>query len=303
MRTALRSSLLCWLGLWWSVAGIQAGAQVFNSRDVVAWVGGEELVAATEFGYLESVLLRAFPAQQLTFRNLAWEGDTAFEQARELNYPSLERQLDDVGASVVVVQFGQMEALGGAARLSEFVQSYERLLDRLTASQKRVVIILAPTPPKPGSATAMRFSAWKLYTDAIREMAVRRGVLSVTGEEEVAFAKEDYRDELHLNERGHQVWAQKVARALNAVPPSLKLTTEEERRLLEAVREKNRLWFSYARPQNWAFLNGDRTSQPSSRDHLDPSKRWFPDEMKAWLPLIAAEETKIWNLARGTSGR
>ena len=53
------------------------------------------------------------------------------------------------------------------------------------------------------------------------------------------------------------------------------------------------LWFHYWRPQNWAFLNGDRTEQQSSRDHRDPSIRWFPEEMKQWLPLVAAKETEI----------
>ena len=39
--------------------------------------------------------------------------------------------------------------------------------------------------------------------------------------------------------------------------------------VLHALRQlliaKNRLWFDYWRPQNWAFLAGDRTAQPSSR--------------------------------------
>jgi hypothetical protein len=64
-----------------------------------------------------------------------------------------------------------------------------------------------------------------------------------------------------------------------------------------AIVAKNRLWFHYTRPQNWAFLAGNRTNQPSSRDHLDPSKRWFPEEMEQWVPLIEAKEKEIWALA------
>jgi hypothetical protein len=63
------------------------------------------------------------------------------------------------------------------------------------------------------------------------------------------------------------------------------------------IRAKNRLWDRYRRPQNWAFLAGDRTTQPSSRDHLDPTKRWFPEEMKEFTPLIEAKEREIWDLA------
>jgi hypothetical protein len=68
--------------------------------------------------------------------------------------------------------------------------------------------------------------------------------------------------------------------------------------LLAVIRAKNRLWFDYWRPQNWAFLAGDRTAQPSSRDHLDPSKRWFPPEREAFLPLIEAKEKEIDALAQ-----
>jgi hypothetical protein len=68
-------------------------------------------------------------------------------------------------------------------------------------------------------------------------------------------------------------------------------------RLRQVVVAKNRLWFNYWRPQNWAFLGGDRTEQPSSRDHRDPKIRWFPTEMEKFVPLIAAKEREIAELA------
>jgi hypothetical protein len=63
------------------------------------------------------------------------------------------------------------------------------------------------------------------------------------------------------------------------------------------IRAKNRLWERYRRPQNWAFLAGDRVSQPSSRDWRDPNKRWFPEEMEQFVPLIEQKEKEIWELA------
>ena len=68
--------------------------------------------------------------------------------------------------------------------------------------------------------------------------------------------------------------------------------------LRNEVRAKNRLWFDYSRPQNWAFLGGDRTEQPSSRDHRNPNIRWFPLEMEEFVPLIEAKEREIVELAR-----
>ena len=64
-----------------------------------------------------------------------------------------------------------------------------------------------------------------------------------------------------------------------------------------AVAEKNTLWFRYTRPTNWAFLAGDRTEQPSSRDHRDLKVRWFPSELEQFVPLIAEAEHRIEKLA------
>jgi hypothetical protein len=68
-------------------------------------------------------------------------------------------------------------------------------------------------------------------------------------------------------------------------------------KLRQRIAKKNRLWFNYWRVQNWAFLAGDRTEQPSSRDHVDRTKRWFPAEREQFLPLIDAKEEEIWALA------
>jgi len=68
-------------------------------------------------------------------------------------------------------------------------------------------------------------------------------------------------------------------------------------RLRQVVVTKNRLWFNYWRPQNWAFLGGVRTEQPSSRDYRNPAIRWFPAEMEKFVPLIEAKEREIAELA------
>ncbi len=74
-------------------------------------------------------------------------------------------------------------------------------------------------------------------------------------------------------------------------------------KLHQLIVAKNKLWFDYWRVQNWAFLAGDRTNQPSSRDHLDPSKRWFPAEREEILPLIEAREKEIDALAEKLAGK
>ena len=75
------------------------------------------------------------------------------------------------------------------------------------------------------------------------------------------------------------------------------LQPDSVERLRELIQEKNRLWFYYWRPMNWAFLRGDRTEQPSSRDHRDPNIRWFPAEMEKFPPLIEVKEREIARVA------
>src|SRR5438874_2546924 len=68
----------------------------FKKGDIIALVGGEDMVVASEYGYFELLLTRALPDYHLRFRNLAWEGDTVFEQHRDLNFPTWEEQLDKI---------------------------------------------------------------------------------------------------------------------------------------------------------------------------------------------------------------
>jgi hypothetical protein len=82
-------------------------------------------------------------------------------------------------------------------------------------------------------------------------------------------------------------------------PPSeLTALLQPEESLRQSIIAKNKLWFDYWRPQNWAFLAGDRINQPSSRDWRDPSIRWFPPEREEFLPLIKAKEKEIDALAQ-----
>lgn len=270
--------------------------------DVVAFVGGEEMVAAAETGHLELLLTRALPEARLKFRSLAWEGDTVYEQPRDLNYPSLNDQLDEIGATVVLVQFGLMECLAGPAHLPNFTDAYTKLAQRLGAGGKRRLILLTPTPVADERSLGARFAALPAYVEAIRALAAREHLPVLSPAEEIKLAPANYRDGIHLNDSGHQALAAALARRLGAAAGN-EPTSTDELRLADAIRAKNRSWYHYARPQNWAFLNGDRTIQPSSRDHLDPSKRWFPEEMKQWLPLIAGKEEEIWTLANRLGGK
>ncbi len=292
------------------IADLRAAEPFFKPNDVVALVGGEDMVVAAELGYLETLIQLALPDHHLKFRSLAREGDTVFEQRRDLNYPKLEDQLDKIGATVVICQFGQMESLAGKEKVADFVAAYEKLIGRLSGGGKRRLAMVEPvfvTDAANDYLTAIWSLAERLSLKVVMSFA-NYGVPDAKGVK--AFAqplpkwepKEIWKqDRVHLAEAGHFQMAQSVFSKLIRDQASTRDVSEGYMEALNAgtktITAKNRLWYYYYRPQNWAFLAGDRTNQPSSRDHLDPSKRWFPEELEKFVPLIDAKDAEIWALA------
>jgi hypothetical protein len=291
-----------------SVGG-EAGAAVWTLRqgDLVVFTGGEDMVATQENGYMEMLLQLSCAAEHIRYRNMAWEGDTVYEQRRDLNFASWSNQLQRVGATIVVAQFGQSESLQGKEKVSQFIRAYEKLLDTFEAQRRRVVV-LSPTPFEKTDSFDLttRNDDLKIYVEAIRDLAKQRAYpfvdlfrplrKSAGGEPHLT------RDGLHLTARGHWLAAQETGRQLGWSAPEIRLTMDASsgtisppkfERMRQAIREKNQLWFDYWRPMNWAFLHGDRIEQPSSHDHRNPKVRWFPQEMEQFLPLIEAKEREV----------
>jgi hypothetical protein len=300
----------CWLLATALVAAEPASGEAeafFKKNDVVALVGGEDMVVASELGYLEFLLVREYPEYRLKFRCLAWEGDTVFEQPRMLNYPPLEKQLDEIGATVVLMQFGQMECLAGRDKLPDFIAAYQRLIERLRGAGRRVALFspMVREDSRPGREATSLLS----YARAIEQLASEMEVgLHRSDSIDPARDHRMLRDGNHLSPAGHAIKAESftgsAGRQSRGSPlidringATGTLSDKREERLRQLIGEKDRLWFNYYRPQNWAFLAGDRISQPSSHDYRDPTKRWFPDEMQQFLPLIEAKEKEIWALA------
>ena len=311
MRPLLLSALLAFAigaaGL--GAAGL-ADEPFLRPNDVIALVGGEDMVAAAEYGYLELLLTRALPAHKLKFRCLAWEGDTVFEQPRQLNYPKLEQQLNEIGATVVICQFGHMESLAGKEKLPEFISAYEKLIARFSAGGKRRIVIVSPRRFQHLDASpdfTTENGDIEKYALALRKLADSAQARFIhTSDLSGGQVVQDTRDGVHGNYHGIYDASNSIALALEEKIELLGLADDGPPEVIkpprvEALRQliiaKNRLWFDYYRPQNWAFLAGDRTTQASSRDHLDPSKRWFPPEREQFLPLIEKKEQEIWALA------
>lgn len=264
----------------------------FRTNDVVAFVGGTDVVTAQQAGHLEALLTIHYRPLKLRFRNFGWEGDTVFAQPRDFGFPPLEKHLEHARATVIVFQFGRGEALDRHPA-DEFIAAYKNFLERFTNLTSRFLLVIPPRFDKsagllPDLSLNNRLAAD--YAKGIRQLKLPTiDLSSVTAD-------------LQIAARGHALIAAEFARQLGlAAPPETDASSAWLNPAFEKVRQtvivKNQLWFDYWRPQNWAFLGGDRVSVPSSRDHLNPKVRWFPAEMEKFLPLIAKQEAEIRQLA------
>jgi predicted neuraminidase len=277
-----------------------ASAFPLQTNDVVAFLGGGDVAAALFTGHLESLLAAEYPGAR--FRNFGWEGDTVFAQKRDFNFPPLSEHLKSAGAGVVVLQFGRIESMNGTNDLARFEAAYETLLDQFAPLASRLAMVtpveFEASPAFPVNV-ARHNIALNEYAEAIRRLADARGLQLIDLNQQLRDrSKLLTRDGLQFTDEGHGALALAFARELSIssqtkAQPNGSWNDARLEQLRLDIQAKNRLWFDYWRPQNWAFLGGDRITQPSSRDHNDPKIRWFPEEMKRYVSLIADAEEKI----------
>ena len=108
-----------------------------QAGEIIVTLGQGILDRDARAGGIESALAATFAALRPRFRPMAWEGDTVYQQWREANFGSLHAQLTATGATLVLAQFGQMEAFDGPERIEEFTAAYAQLLAQVPASARR----------------------------------------------------------------------------------------------------------------------------------------------------------------------
>ncbi|HEY0551629.1 MAG TPA: GDSL-type esterase/lipase family protein [Verrucomicrobiae bacterium] len=308
-------------GLWCVISASLLAAEplrAFNLRtnDVVGFVGGSDVAAAQFTAHLETLLAVKFPGAR--FRNFGWEGDTVFAQPRDVGFPPLTNHLERAGVTVLFLEFGRAEALNATKTAPEFLEAYEKLLRQFPQDSSRIILV---TPPpfedagKPLPDLSKRNKELAEYAKVVRALGQRRGLPVVELFSEFGgsapAAPRLTENGLQFTPRGQALLATGFVRQLGFGDLAAAAGTIDEQgvwsnaqfeKLRQLVMEKNKLWFNYWRPQNWAFLGGDRTTQPSSRDHRDPKVRWFPAEMEKFLPLIRAKEVQMEQVAAQLRG-
>ncbi len=311
--------LLCVLWLVCSTGYAAAQSFELKPNDVIALTGGSNMERTRFNGYLQTSLIASKPELKIKVRNFGWEGDTVFEQWRDggqtekldpkraaaerriqaetgtdswRQQRDWRQQLKEVGATVVIAQFGQMESLNGIEKLPQFIEAYERLIEEFADEGRRVVLV-TPVPFEGGPHGENPNLKLVAYSTAIKTLAKRLGIHCIDlSPWIIATMPQRTENGYQLNDAGHHMAAHSIAEGVGIKP----VTNEAVR---AQVLEFERLWFDYWRPMNWAFLMGDRTNVPYSKDWKDSTRRIFPQEMEDFRPLLDQAEKNIWAAIEG----
>jgi hypothetical protein len=208
--------------------------------------------------------------------------------------------------------------------LVEFKTAFEKLLATVEKVTPNIVVIGPPLfekKPPPLPDLSVKNDDVRAYNGALRHLAAERGYefadgtvgmngmvdLNINGfdqDPKYLVHCDVTTDGVDLSDHGRSSLAHEIRFALSIPdvrlwqgrPEVLQRFRDNERAIRAALALKNRLWHDYWRPSNWAFLHGDRTNQPSSRDPVNPQIRLFPAEQEKYLPLIKEAEDNIFQL-------
>jgi lysophospholipase L1-like esterase len=216
-----------------SVEGLsQAAKKTFElaDGDRVVFVGNTFFERDLKFNHLEAALTSRWPARNVTFRNLGWDGDTVWGDARAEfgsaadGFNSLSKHVADLKPTVIFVAYGLSESYAGAGGVDPFVAQLDKMLDMLSRTQARLVLLSPirhedlgrPLPDPENHNRDLR-----LYVDATAKVAVRRG-LDFVNLFDLAGSKEQplTQNGIHLNDRGYRAATWTLERALG-LPPLL----------------------------------------------------------------------------------
>ena len=272
------------------------------NEDMMVFIGPENTVIEQRVGWLETALALGLHDKQPRFRHMGWEGDTVYRQNRMMNWGSWQENLDAVGATTIIVWFGQMEALDSTKTPDDFAIAYAALLDQLAKRSPRIVLISPPPFEQPPDSRVpdnrSRNVIVKQHAEAARKLASQRGYVFIDLftplAQRASIATPLTRDGIHFTAEGMFEISGLIARGLGVPGPSL-----GDNSLRAAIVEKNRLWFNTWRPMNWAFAYGDRTTQPFAQPA--DGKPSFVDELARHQPLIAHGDATVQAIAAGES--
>ena len=167
-----------------SVAAPPAEKFELRDGDRVAFLGNTFFEREQAYAYLETLLASRFPDHDVSFRNIAWSGDTVFGHARaafdtpEQGFERLLKVTREVKPTVLFISYGMGESFEGDAGLPAFRSGLDRLLDKLAEHKARTVLV-SPIrheqlpPPFPSAEKHNR--DLRKYIEVLKAAADERG--------------------------------------------------------------------------------------------------------------------------------
>lgn len=214
------------------LAALAAGPLKLDDGDRVVLLGSTLIEREQAHGWWELALTTRYPGKRITFRNLGWSGDTVFGHAHAGyaytrtgtatvtgGFKHLVEHTLSVKPTVLLIAYGTNESFDGPAGLDNFTKGLNTLLDALAPAKARVVL-LSPlaqgTMPAPLPSPARANANLRLYADAIRGVAKKRGasfidLFTLVGD----VGKQKLSDNgIHLTEDGYRATALKLEKGL-----------------------------------------------------------------------------------------
>ena len=264
--------------------------------DRVVFMGDTFLEREGDLGHLEAALTRKFSDRNVTFRNLAWAGDTPMGKARasfDWNKPDSEwlkrvkEQVAIAKPTVVILSYGMTAALeGGSEGAAKHRAELAKLMDAVNevGGGKVRFVLLSPLQQQGERPDSERTKALDSIASATKALADERqatygDVLGLTRNMS-RLRMVLYDTPVLLNEQGYAMLAPRLVESLTGTKPEDEGTSPT---LLAAIRKKNELFFHRWRPANWTYLFGFRKHE-QGRNSV---------EIPQFDPLIAEWETRI----------
>ena len=277
----------------------------FHDNDRVVMIGSAVLERDYAYGQLESALTLAAGNTPVTFRNLAWSGDTVFGHARSYFGPPSEgldrlgELLEGLDPTVVILCYGvelAHESNPDAAH-DEFLEGYGALIERIRSHcQPREIIVLSPPPledvgpPLPSQQEAnQRLADLSAELDPFSREANARyvdwfGLMGGgAGLPEHPGPLTD--NGIHYHADGYRVLAARLLQGLGLAAPAAAEGVDTEA-LRQAVIAKNELFFHRWRPANETYLHGFRKHEQGQN----------AAELLEFEPMVAAKDEVIHQL-------
>lgn len=272
--------------------------------DRVLFLGGSFFERALEYGHLETALALRFPDQDISFRNIGWDGDTVFGHSRtggrrravfgdaEEGFQRMVEHVRSLKPSVIFLAYGSNESFEGLKGVTHFKKGLHRLIKELGNGRKVRFVFLSPLPvipkflPKP-SYYKDRHAALMAYTEALRSVAAETQHPFVDLIRPLANT-EFTKNGLHPHSLGYRLIASQIAHQLNLPSSRVKLTSTKAETLRASIIKKNVLYFHRWRPRNDAFVYGERKDE----------QKIAQTEPAQFESFIVKEETNIRNLLK-----